>query len=93
VPLADVPSGTRLVVGYAGESVELRRDGTGVVARVLVCTHYGCIVVWKDEDSAYVCPCHHGRFDADGQPIMGPPPRPLRTVPAVIAGEVVRIGS
>jgi nitrite reductase/ring-hydroxylating ferredoxin subunit len=93
VPLADLPPGKRLVLQYAGEPVELRRGESGAVARALVCTHYGCTVAWRDEAGAYVCPCHAGRFDADGVPVMGPPQRPLRTVPAVVAGGRVRIGA
>jgi cytochrome b6-f complex iron-sulfur subunit len=92
VPIAALPPGTRLVLPYAGEPVELRRTERGAVARVLVCTHYGCTVAWRDEAEAYVCPCHAGRFDADGVPVMGPPQRPLRTVPAEIVGDSVRVG-
>jgi len=92
VPLAELPPGRRLVLQYAGEPVELRRSERGAVARVLVCTHFGCTVAWRDEAEAYVCPCHAGRFDGEGVPVMGPPPRPLRTVPAVIVGDSVRVG-
>ena len=80
------------MVHYADEPVEVRRTERGAVARVLVCTHYGCTVAWRDEAEAYVCPCHAGRFDRDGVPVMGPPQRPLRTVPAAIVGDSVRVG-
>jgi Rieske Fe-S protein len=93
VPVADLPPGKRLVVQYAGEPVEVRMSGDAAVARVLVCTHYGCNVAWRDAAREYVCPCHAGRFDAGGVPVMGPPQRPLRTVPAVVAGDRVRIGA
>jgi Rieske Fe-S protein len=93
VPLAELPPGKRLVVQYAGEPVEIVRSEEGAVARVLVCTHYGCTVAWQSETGEYACPCHAGRFDADGVPVMGPPQRPLRTVPAVVAGGRVRIGA
>jgi len=92
VPLSELPPGTRRVLQYAGEPVELRRSERGAVARVLVCTHYGCTVAWRDEADAYICPCHAGRFDGDGVPVMGPPQRPLRTVPVRIDGDRVRVG-
>jgi cytochrome b6-f complex iron-sulfur subunit len=92
VPLAELPPGRRLIVQYAGEPVELRRGERSAVARVLVCTHYGCTVAWRDEADAYVCPCHAGRYDGEGVPVMGPPQRPLRTVPAAIVGDSVRVG-
>lgn len=42
-----------------------------------VCTHLGCIVQWKKETGTFLCPCHAGRFDANGNVISGPPPKPL----------------
>ena len=41
------------------------------------CTHLGCTVNWKDEDGAFLCPCHDARFSKEGQVLGGPPPRPL----------------
>ena len=43
-----------------------------------VCTHLGCNVRWRPEDSKFACPCHEGFYDANGDVISGPPPRPLR---------------
>jgi Rieske Fe-S protein len=41
------------------------------------CTHLGCTVNWKDEDNAFLCPCHDAKFDVTGKVLGGPPPRPL----------------
>ena len=41
------------------------------------CTHLACNVIWREEEKIFECPCHSGRFDADGQPIAGPPTKPL----------------
>ncbi|MHC1742195.1 MAG: ubiquinol-cytochrome c reductase iron-sulfur subunit [Syntrophobacteraceae bacterium] len=41
------------------------------------CTHLGCNVIWREQERIFECPCHSGRFDAKGQPIGGPPKRPL----------------
>ena len=41
------------------------------------CTHLACNVIWREEDEVFVCPCHSGRFDANGQNIAGPPTKPL----------------
>jgi Rieske Fe-S protein len=41
------------------------------------CTHLACNVIWQAETQEFICPCHSGRFDAQGQPIAGPPSRPL----------------
>jgi Rieske Fe-S protein len=34
-------------------------------------------VRWEEEEDVYVCPCHDGLFDIDGNVIAGPPPEPL----------------
>jgi menaquinol-cytochrome c reductase iron-sulfur subunit len=41
------------------------------------CTHLSCRVTWKPDENEYVCPCHDGRFDIDGNVTKQPPPRPL----------------
>ncbi|MHC4160425.1 MAG: Rieske 2Fe-2S domain-containing protein [Planctomycetota bacterium] len=42
-----------------------------------VCTHLSCSVIWLEETQVFECPCHAGRFDVNGQPISGPPKKPL----------------
>ena len=44
------------------------------------CTHLGCQVRWDAESTRFRCPCHGGVFDADGNVVEGPPPRPLDRV-------------
>jgi len=34
------------------------------------CTHSGCAVHWKADDSHYTCPCHESQFDAEGVPTV-----------------------
>ncbi len=41
------------------------------------CTHLSCRVSWNEEQQAFICPCHDGRFAKDGSIISGPQPRPL----------------
>ena len=56
------------------------------VALVATCTHLGCAVAW--EGNEFVCPCHGGRYGADGAVIAGPPPRPLPRCEIKIENEV-----
>ncbi len=44
------------------------------------CTHLACNVIWQEESSFFICPCHSGRFDSEGNPIAGPPTKPLSTL-------------
>lgn len=88
IPLASLPPGERVRVKHGEEPIELRRGADGqVTARSLWCTHMGCEVKWRPEQGEYACPCHSGRFDADGVPTSGPPTRPLREVAVRIEDE------
>jgi nitrite reductase/ring-hydroxylating ferredoxin subunit len=64
-------------------SVWVRRDADKADSfRILsaTCTHAGCIVAWKNARNLFVCPCHGGTFDADGNRTGGPPQRALAAV-------------
>ncbi len=55
----------------------LRKSESQVVVYSNVCTHLGCHVNWDTQQKEFICPCHDGRFNIDGQVIKEPPPRPL----------------
>lgn len=55
----------------------LTENGHDFVAMSNICTHLGCRVRWVAEQKEFFCPCHNGVFDASGNVISGPPPRPL----------------
>ena len=42
-----------------------------------VCTHAGCIVQWNLAERTWDCPCHGGRYHADGRVLCGPPAQDL----------------
>lgn len=92
VPLSELEDGRRVVVVVLGNPVEVSRVGDSVVARSLLCTHTGCVVKWREDRHEYLCPCHEGRYDADGNVIAGSPPKPLPRVPVEISGGTARIG-
>lgn len=48
------------------------------------CSHLGCTVNWDDATGEFACPCHGGRFDADGQVSEGPPPDGLKRFQASV---------
>jgi cytochrome b6-f complex iron-sulfur subunit len=82
-----------------GRSVALFRDGEGVYAISVICTHLGCIV--KSAEGGFECPCHGSRFAGNGSVVKGPAPRPLSWVMVsgsagdyvVDEGEVVPAGT
>ena len=78
VEWSQLSDGARVVVLEGSLPIEVSRSGDEVRARSLLCTHQGCEVIWTPDSRQYICPCHEGVFDADGKPVMGPPPEPLR---------------
>ncbi len=56
----------------------LRRTETGFVCFSVHCTHLGCPVNWLEKGQIFLCPCHGGVFNAEGQPTGGPPQTPLQ---------------
>ena len=91
-PLSRFPEGHRVTVSLAGHPVEVVRSAAGVAARSLLCTHQGCEVAWSEAERAYLCPCHEGKFDAEGRPKEGPPPKPLAVLAARVDGDAVLVG-
>lgn len=92
IPLGMVPDGQRTVVEYRGRPVELLRRGDRVTARSLLCTHQGCRVKWHEDRQLYICPCHEGKFDADGEVVYGMPRQPLLQFAASVGDGQVTVG-
>jgi Rieske Fe-S protein len=93
VPLSQVPKEGRTKILVAGRPVELRRTETGVAARSLLCSHFGCTVAWHAERDAYLCPCHEGVYDAAGGVVSGPPTKGLADVPVEVHGDDLVVGA
>jgi cytochrome b6-f complex iron-sulfur subunit len=92
VALNDLPFGVRTRFMHGDRPVELYRDFEGVRARSLLCTHQGCNVRWVEAEGIYLCPCHDGKFDPEGNPIFGPPTEPLRELEVTVTDTEVIVG-
>ncbi|MBA2304268.1 MAG: ubiquinol-cytochrome c reductase iron-sulfur subunit [Acidobacteria bacterium] len=90
VPVARVLAISRQDGWYrerARETVFLVWDGGKALhALSATCTHLGCQVRWDVAATRFRCPCHGGVFDAQGNVVSGPPPRPLARVEARVDG-------
>jgi cytochrome b6-f complex iron-sulfur subunit len=61
----------------------------GLTAFSPVCTHFGCFINWDSNKKIFLCPCHAGKYDIDGNVLSGPPPKPLKKLPLkIINGRV-----
>jgi Rieske Fe-S protein len=56
-------------------------DKDGVRVFSSTCSHLACNVIWNKDTRMFECPCHTGRFAPDGQPVAGPPKKPLFLLP------------
>lgn len=64
-----------------------------VIAISAGCSHLGCIVTWDEEQKIFKCPCHEGKFDAEGRVISGPPPTPLKRHKTKVDGGKIFLAS
>ena len=65
----------------------------GFLAFSRVCTHLGCLVRYDQERQVFICPCHAGTFDLEGNVISGPPPKPLPKFSVLVEGNNLVIGA
>ena len=72
-------SNTAIVQKVNDETVIIVQNTTGEIqAFNATCTHAGCMVEWNDTQHSFHCRCHGGIFNEKGDPIAGPPKKPLR---------------
>ena len=81
--LDDLAVGSSLLFRYPTEddpAILVRPAEETILGFSQKCTHLGCVVFWSPEESHFECPCHEGFFDLSGEPIAGPPQRPLARI-------------
>jgi cytochrome b6-f complex iron-sulfur subunit len=58
-----------------------RRDDGGFLALHHKCTHLACVVLWREAERQFYCPCHGSRFQPDGTVLNRPASRSLARFP------------
>ena len=86
------PGGAHFFTFAGRPAVLLQPEPGSYLALSAVCTHLGCIVQWEADKREFLCPCHGGRFSAQGTVVGGPPPEPLPTLASRIDGEQIIVG-
>jgi len=93
VAAAAVPPGGVHYFNYPtsdDQALLLRLAGGQLVAYSGKCTHLACAVYWDAKDGKLRCPCHNGQFAPEtGDPIAGPPSRPLPRITLQEEGGIV----
>ena len=94
IPKSDVPVGTAkdLMIGVT-PAIVINTSSKGFLAFSKVCTHLGCLVKYDSERQVFICPCHAGIFDLEGNVISGPPPKPLPRFSVRVEGNNLAIGA
>jgi cytochrome b6-f complex iron-sulfur subunit len=77
------------VVLFRKEKVFINRMDKGFLALSAICTHLRCVVRWAGPKNLFECPCHGAKFNALGEVVAGPPPRPMDIHPIKVAGDKV----
>jgi glycine/D-amino acid oxidase-like deaminating enzyme/nitrite reductase/ring-hydroxylating ferredoxin subunit len=91
----DLLPGEGRLVDVEGQKVAVYHDPThGLQVLSPVCRHMGCVVHWNALDRTWDCPCHGGRYRADGVRLYGPPTRDLekRSLEAPPSLQVIPLG-
>ncbi|UWX57958.1 FAD-dependent oxidoreductase [Chlorobaculum sp. MV4-Y] len=92
IPKREVPvTGWLQHTSEAGIPMLVARLGAAWVALDGRCTHMGCPVAPEAGTGGFHCPCHDGRFNAEGVPVSGPPKAPLARLDVREAGEMLVI--
>lgn len=55
------------------------------------CSHLACNVIWNKDKGLFECPCHSGLFNAQGQPVAGPPKKPLNLLPNKVENGILSV--
>ena len=63
--------------GFSDSEVEEIQSGLNVLSSS--CAHLGCPVRWitREGEGEFLCPCHGGIYNINGEYVAGPPPRDL----------------
>ncbi len=97
VALEEIAIGESHLFRYPTEAdpaILIRTAPDTVLAFSQKCTHLGCVVFWSRDERHFECPCHEGFFSIEGEPIAGPPERPLgRIVTDIRDGVIWAVGA
>ncbi len=91
------------VADYPKESITIIREGKfylshvpdGLLALYWKCTHLGCTVPWKPDETfnnitgVFHCPCHSSIYSRTGLNLAGPGPRPLDIMAIELSGNQI----
>lgn len=77
-------------IRHGSDPIMVIRASEGeVAAYAAICTHLRCVLEWDASSSSFLCPCHAGSFDRNGNVMTGPPKRPLQRYAAEVRSDEI----
>jgi cytochrome b6-f complex iron-sulfur subunit len=93
IPESALPvDATKDILVMGTPAIVIHTKDKGYIALSRVCTHLGCLVNYDKTKQIFICPCHAGTFDLEGNVISGPPPQPLPKFAVKVADGNIVIG-
>jgi len=93
IPQSELPiDAVKELLVMGAPSIIIHTKDKGYIALSRVCTHLGCLVNYDKARQIFICPCHAGTFDLEGNVISGPPPIPLPRYAVKVADGNIVIG-
>ena len=75
----------------ASNGVVVANSSGNFIAVAQSCTHAGCSINYNPSGNNFVCPCHGGTYDTNGNVTGGPPPSPVKKYAVTRAGNILTI--
>ena len=79
----------RIITKFNGKKVLTTKLNGKLTTFSLICRHKRCTIGYVEELEQFVCPCHDGIYDAQGNVVSGPPKKPLIRFITELRGEEV----
>jgi cytochrome b6-f complex iron-sulfur subunit len=74
-------------------AVVIRTSSSTFAAFSDTCTHAGCSVSYSSSSKQFLCPCHGGVFDSNGNVVSGPPTSALPQYKTSLSGNILTVTS
>jgi Rieske Fe-S protein len=91
IDLDSLPEGESAIMMLATIPVIAVNRGNGYRIFNATCTHLGCLVKWDQPSKRFLCPCHGGIYNENGEVVAGPPPAGIREYKTIASGTIVKI--
>src|SRR5579883_579713 len=91
ISISSIPTDSYQKFQLSNLTVYVGKFNGNIVALSARCSHAGCTVDWSQEQNSFLCPCHGGKYDVNGNVIQPPPPSSLTALTSRPNGQMIDI--